>query len=154
MLGIRFCARAFCSCGEQGPLFIAVRGPLTVAEHRLQTRSSVVVAHRPSCSAACGIFPDQGSNPCPLHWQADSQPLRHQGSPQGCLYSPRPCSESAPSATRTGGCVSHTCCPRAGSSRKMATGPEEDLTKLGRGRQGKGKVAGVLWRGGQDLFLL
>ena len=28
---------------------------------------SVVVAHGPSCSAACGIFPDQGSNPCPLH---------------------------------------------------------------------------------------
>ena len=43
---------------------------------------SVVVAHRLSCSAACGIFPDQGSNPCPLHWQADSQPLRHQGSPK------------------------------------------------------------------------
>ena len=32
-------------------------------------------------SVACGIFPDQGSNPCPLHWQADSQPLHHQGSP-------------------------------------------------------------------------
>ena len=42
---------------------------------------SVVVAHGPSCSAACGIFPDQGLNPCPLHWQADFQPLRHQGSP-------------------------------------------------------------------------
>ena len=42
---------------------------------------SVAVAHGPSCSAACGIFPDQGLNPCPLHWQADSQPLRHQGSP-------------------------------------------------------------------------
>ena len=42
---------------------------------------SVVVAHGPSCSSACGIFPDQGSNPCSLHWQADSQPLRHQGSP-------------------------------------------------------------------------
>ena len=42
---------------------------------------SVIVAHGPSCSAACGIFPDQGSNLCPLHWQADSQPLRHQGSP-------------------------------------------------------------------------
>ena len=42
---------------------------------------SVIVAHGPSRSAACGIFPDQGSNPCPLHWQADSQPLRHQGSP-------------------------------------------------------------------------
>ena len=42
---------------------------------------SAAVAHGPSCSVACGIFPDQGSNPCPLHWQADSQPLRHQGSP-------------------------------------------------------------------------
>ena len=42
---------------------------------------SVVVAHGLSCSAACGILPDQGSNPCPLHRQADSQPLRHQGSP-------------------------------------------------------------------------
>ena len=42
---------------------------------------SVIVAHGPSCSAACGILPDQGSNPCPLRWQADSQPLRHQGSP-------------------------------------------------------------------------
>ena len=42
MLGLRFCARAFSSCGERGPLFITVRGPLTiaaflVAEHRLQT---------------------------------------------------------------------------------------------------------------------
>ena len=38
------------------------------------------MVHGLSCSVACGIFPDQGSNPCPLHWQADSQPLRHQGS--------------------------------------------------------------------------
>ena len=43
VLGLRFCARAFSSCGEWGPLFITVRGPLTitaslVAEHRLQTR--------------------------------------------------------------------------------------------------------------------
>ena len=42
VLGLRFCARAFSSCGKWGPLFIAVRGPLTivaslVAEHRLQT---------------------------------------------------------------------------------------------------------------------
>ena len=42
VLGLRFCARAFSSCGEWEPLFIAVRGPLTiaaslVAEHRLQT---------------------------------------------------------------------------------------------------------------------
>ena len=43
VLGLHFCARAFSSCGEWGPLFIAVRGPVTiaaslVAEHRLQTR--------------------------------------------------------------------------------------------------------------------
>ena len=43
VLGPRFCARAFSSCGKRGPLFIAVRGPLTIAaslvvEHRLQTR--------------------------------------------------------------------------------------------------------------------
>ena len=28
-----------------------------------------------------GIFPTQGSNPCPLKWQTDSYPLYHQGSP-------------------------------------------------------------------------
>ena len=43
VLSLRFCARAFSNCGKQGPLLIAVRGPLTiaaslVAEHRLQTR--------------------------------------------------------------------------------------------------------------------
>ena len=43
VLGPRFCVRAFSSCGERGPLFIAVHGPLTIAaspvvEHRLQTR--------------------------------------------------------------------------------------------------------------------
>ena len=30
---------------------------------------------------ACGIFPDQGSNLCLLHWQVDSSLLSHQGSP-------------------------------------------------------------------------
>ncbi|XP_067588527.1 ly6/PLAUR domain-containing protein 8 isoform X2 [Pseudorca crassidens] len=34
-------------------------------------------AHGPSRSAARGIFPDRSTNPCPLHRQADSQPLRH-----------------------------------------------------------------------------
>ena len=43
---------------------------------------SVVAAHGLSCPTACGILvPLQGSNPCPLHWKADSQPLDHQGSP-------------------------------------------------------------------------
>ena len=31
----------------------------------LKSISSLVVAHRLICSAACGIFPDQGSNLCP-----------------------------------------------------------------------------------------
>ena len=43
VLGLRFCARAFSSCGKWGPLFIAVHGAFTIAasliaEHRLQTR--------------------------------------------------------------------------------------------------------------------
>ena len=43
VLGLHFCARAFSSGGKRGPLFIPVRGPLTIAatlvvEHRLQTR--------------------------------------------------------------------------------------------------------------------
>ena len=49
---------------------------------------SVVVAHGLSCSSACGIFLDQGSNPCPLHWQTDSQPLCHQRSPCLLLFNP------------------------------------------------------------------
>ena len=43
VLGLCFFVRAFPSCGKWGPLFIAVRGPLTIAaslvvEHRLQMR--------------------------------------------------------------------------------------------------------------------
>ena len=57
--------------------------PLLLHSTGSRCAGSVIVAHGPSCSMACGIFPDQGSNPCPLHWQADSQPLRHQGSPVG-----------------------------------------------------------------------
>ena len=43
VLSLRFCARAFSSCSKWGPLFITVRGPLTIAaspvvEHRLQMR--------------------------------------------------------------------------------------------------------------------
>ena len=43
--------------------------------------SLVVVAYRLSCSIARGIFLDQTSSPCPQHWQVDSCPLHHQGSP-------------------------------------------------------------------------
>ena len=60
---------------------LSLSRPLLLRNTGSKRAGSVLVAHGPSCSAACGIFPDQGSNPCPLHWQADSQPLRHQGSP-------------------------------------------------------------------------
>ena len=47
----------------------------------LQGTGLKVEAHGLSCSAARGIFLDQGLNSCILHWQADSLPLSHQGSP-------------------------------------------------------------------------
>ena len=103
--GLHCCMQDFSSCGEQGLLFVAVCGLLTVvvspiAEHGPQLRhagspvvacgpqraGSVVVEHRSSCSTACGILPDQGLNPRPLHQQVDSQPLHHQGSPSYLFY--------------------------------------------------------------------
>ena len=51
----------------------------------LSTGFSFVVAsleqHGLCCSVGCGIFLDQGLNLCPLHWQADSQPLHLQRNP-------------------------------------------------------------------------
>ena len=60
---------------------LSLSRPLLLWSTGSRRTGSVIVAHGPSCSAACGILPDQGSKPCALHWQADSQPLRHQGSP-------------------------------------------------------------------------
>ena len=45
-------------------------------------RVSVVVVHGLSRPAACGIFPDPGLSPGALHWQTESIPLHHQGSPR------------------------------------------------------------------------
>ena len=86
VLGLRFCVRAFSSWGGRGLLLswcagLSLSRPLLLWSTGSRRAGSVVVAHGPSCSAACGIFPDQGSNPFLLHWQADSQPLCHQGSP-------------------------------------------------------------------------
>ena len=76
VLGLCFCARAFSSCGKRlrqagatlhcGARASHYRG-LSLRSTGSRRAGSVVVAHGPSCSAACGIFPDQGSNPCPLH---------------------------------------------------------------------------------------
>ena len=60
---------------------LSLSRPLLLRSTGSRRAGSVIVAHGPNCSAACGILPDQGSNPCPLHWQADPQPLHHQGSP-------------------------------------------------------------------------
>ena len=80
----------FSSCGEQGLLSSCVHKILiAVAFLEWSTGSrahgprtdSVVVVHGPSCPAARGVFPDQGSNLCLMHWHVGSLPLSHQGSP-------------------------------------------------------------------------
>ena len=67
---------------------LSLSRPLLLQSTGSRHTGSVVVAHGPSCCTACGIFPDKGSNPCPLHWQADSQPLHHQGSPPAFFWLP------------------------------------------------------------------
>ena len=51
---------------------LSLSQPLLLRSTGSRRAGSVIVAHGPSCSVACGIFWDQGSNPCPLHWQTDS----------------------------------------------------------------------------------
>ena len=71
VLGLRFCARAFSSCSERGPLFIAVRWPLTiaaslVAEHRLQTRRLSSRGSRAQLLRSMWDLPRPGLEPvCP-----------------------------------------------------------------------------------------
>ena len=79
-------AHAFSSCGERGLLFLVVWGLLIAVVSLLRSTGSrhagfAVVACGLSCSLACGTFPEQGSNPCPLHWQADYYPVCHQRPP-------------------------------------------------------------------------
>ena len=91
-------SRLFSSCGKQGLLssggvqasfslrcLFAKHGlqgmqASVVAVPGLQSIGSVVVVRGLNCFA-CGILQDQGLNPCLLHWQVDSLPLSHQGSP-------------------------------------------------------------------------
>ena len=98
VLGLRCCPGFPLVSESRGYSPVAVWVLLTVltsaVEHRLQgtwpsaaaasgfqSTGSVVAANGLSCSAAGGIFLDQRSNLCPLHWQVDSLPLSHQGSP-------------------------------------------------------------------------
>ena len=66
--------RLFSSCGDWGYTLILAHRLLIVVGISCKTWApgawaSVVVVHG---LVACGIFPDQGLNPCLLHWQADS----------------------------------------------------------------------------------
>ena len=63
-LGLHYWAWTSSSCSEWG---LSLQRLLL-----LRFMGSVVVMHWLSCSMLCGIFLDQGSNPRPLHWQADS----------------------------------------------------------------------------------
>ena len=90
-LGLCCCARAFSSCVERELLRCGARASHCSGFSHCRGRAvgawaSVVAAHEHSCSGACGIFPDQESNPCSLRWQADSEPLCHQGSPKTLFF--------------------------------------------------------------------
>ena len=67
----------FSTCGAQ---------PQQSRSVALDAWASVLVAQELSCSAACGISPDQREDPCPLHWQADSYPLCYQKNPKCPFY--------------------------------------------------------------------
>ena len=84
VLGHCCCWAFFSSCSGQellpsGGTLAFIVGASLVPAHRPQSTGSVAAAHGLSCSQACGIFLDQGSNLCLLHWQVDSLPLIHQG---------------------------------------------------------------------------
>ena len=59
-LGLCCCEQAFSYCSKWG-LLSGFSAPA------LGLVGSGAVAHRLSCPSPCGIFPDQGSNTCPLH---------------------------------------------------------------------------------------
>ena len=73
-LGLCHCPWTLC---KQGLLFIGLHRLLDVlaslvVEHTLYSAGSGAVAHGLRGHEASGILPDQGWNPCPLHWQVDS----------------------------------------------------------------------------------
>ena len=61
-LGLHCFTKAFSSCGERTAHYSGFSGE----------QALVVMVRELSCSVAREISPDQGSNPCPLHWQANS----------------------------------------------------------------------------------
>ena len=75
---------ALSNCSKPGLLSscrLLIVGASLVAVATLYFAGAVAVVHGLRCSTACGIFPDRGWNLRLLHRQADSLPLRPQGSP-------------------------------------------------------------------------
>ena len=62
-LGLCGCARVFSSCSEWELFSLPWLLLLRIISCRCISSGLVVLV--PSCSATCGIFPDQGLNPCP-----------------------------------------------------------------------------------------
>ena len=80
-VGVHCCTQASLVVASGGysllPCGAFQHGGFPVAEHgRVGFHSCGSQAQLP---VASGVFLDQGSNLCPLHWQTDSQPLDHQG---------------------------------------------------------------------------
>ena len=90
VLGLHCCVGFPLDAVSRGRSLVAVPGLLIamaslLVAPGLWSTGSIVVAHRLRGSMACGIVPDQGLNPRLLHWQVDSLPLSHQGSPTQSL---------------------------------------------------------------------
>ena len=69
-LGLHCCAQALCSCGRWESLSSCGAGASHC--HGLSSCGAWALGCRASRPTASEIFPDQGLNWCPLHWQADS----------------------------------------------------------------------------------
>ena len=94
MPGLHCCPGFSLAAASGGYSLVALCGLLIVAASLVEVacglnsccsgssrvKGSAAVPHGLSCSTACGIFPDQGSNLCLLHWQVDSLSLSHEGS--------------------------------------------------------------------------
>ena len=91
VLGLRFCARASSSCGKRGPLFIAVRGPLTIAaslvvEHRLQTRRLSSCGSRAQPLRGMWDLPRPGLEPVSPALAGRFSTTVPPGKPLGCVF--------------------------------------------------------------------
>ena len=92
VLGLRFCVRAFSSCRERGPLFIAARGPLTiaaslVAEQRLQTLRLSSCGSRAQLLRGMWDLPRPGLEPVSPALAGRFSTTAPLGKPEDILYS-------------------------------------------------------------------